>query len=70
MPGGPGGAAQFKRMLEQPWPGRCEAALLRCADTRSASGARGVVGGDFRREPDQDPDRALDVSRDESRATR
>jgi hypothetical protein len=48
-------------MLEQPWLGIPKRRELGRADIRSACDARGVVDADFRREPDQDPDRALDV---------
>jgi hypothetical protein len=61
MPCGPCRPLHLRQMLEQPWPGHPEAALTGRADTRSACDACGVVDAVFRREPDQDPDRALDV---------
>ena len=63
-------AMHLRHMLVQPWPGHPDAALTDRADIRSACDARGVVDAVFRREPDQDPDRALDVLRHEARVVR
>ena len=49
-------------MLAQPWHGHADAALLVAPTLGPHLGGRCVVHAAFRREPDQDPDRALDVS--------
>jgi hypothetical protein len=67
MPCGPCGAVQLRRMLEQPWHGHPDAALLVAPTLGPHLAPRGVVDAAFRREPDQDPDRALDVSEYEAR---
>ena len=63
MPCGSCEAVQLKHMLEQPWHGHHVSAPLVTPTLGPRLTARGVVDAVFRREPDQDPDRALDVAR-------